>query len=106
MSRPSSIGCPNIDTKIGVPAARAAATRPARAPSHRSTTTETARVVTAPSTTCGSASEAVDMPNRWMLIAWGTAKPASLSSVTVAPGSNEPDRNAGRDSDIDRAAAA
>ncbi len=39
-----------------------------------------------PSTTCGSASEAVDMPNRWMLIAWGTAKPASLSSVTVAPG--------------------
>ena len=38
VSRPSSIGWPNIDTKIGVAAVRAAATRPARAPSQRSTT--------------------------------------------------------------------
>ncbi len=106
MRSPSSIGWPNIDTKIGVAAARAAATSPTRAPAHRSPTTDTATVVTAPSTTCGSASAAVDMPNTCTLIAWGTAKPASLSSVTVAPGSNEPLRKAGRDSDIERAAAA
>ncbi len=106
MSRPSSIGWPNIDTKIGVAAVSAAATRPARAPSQRSTTTDTASVVTAPSTTCGRPIAAADMPKRCTLIAWGTAKPASLSSVTVASGSKEPERKAGRDSDMDRTALA
>ena len=105
VSSPSSIGWPNIDTKIGVEAAAAAATRPTPRPPQRSPNTAQARIVTIPSITCGSATDDVDMPNRSMPIACGTANPASLSRVTVAAGSKAPKSSACHDSDIDRAAA-
>lgn len=99
------MGWPNIDTKIGVDAAASAATSPAPVPPARSPTTAQAITVTSPSITCGSATAEVDMPRRWMARACGTAKPASLSSVTVPAGSKAPKSRARHDSDIDRAAA-
>ncbi len=101
----SSIGCANIDTNTGVVAAAAAATRPVPGPAQRSPTSEHAQMVTSPSTTWGSASAAVESPSSRRLRACGTAKPLSLSSVTVAPGSKAPEASAAQDSDIDRAAA-
>ncbi|WNY33142.1 hypothetical protein Q9Q99_13190 [Curtobacterium flaccumfaciens] len=105
VTMPSSIGCANIDTKIGVDPAAAAATRPVPTPAQRSPTREQAHSVTSPSMTCGNASAAVECPNNRRLSACGTAKPLSLSSVTVAEGSNAPENSAGHDSDIDRADA-
>lgn len=105
VSSPSSMGCANIDTKIGVDAAAPAATRPTPRPPWRSPSTAHATTVTTPSTTCGSAIAEIDMPNRRMLSAWGTAKPLSLSSVTVAAGSNAPNSIACHDDAIDRADA-
>ncbi len=46
------------------------------------------------------------MPNAATLAACGTANPLSLSRVTVAEGSNDPESRAGHDSDIERALAA
>ncbi len=50
-SRPSSIGCPNIDTRMGVEAAAGPATSPAPGPPHRSPISEQAHTVTSPSIT-------------------------------------------------------
>ncbi|WP_049976531.1 hypothetical protein [Curtobacterium sp. B8] len=62
--------------------------------------------MTRPSRSSGSAIAVVESPSSRMLSACGTRNPASLSRVTVAPGSKAPDSIAGHDSDIDRAAAA
>nr|WP_240757595.1 hypothetical protein [Nakamurella flava] len=105
VSRPSSIGCANIDTKIGVVAAAAAANRPTARPPHRRPISAQAQTVISPSITWGRATAEVERPNRWMLAACGIAKPLSLSRVTVAPGSKAPKSRAFHDCDIDRADA-
>lgn len=105
MTSPSSIGWANIDRKIGVVAAAAAATSPAYRPAHRRATSAHTHTVTSPSTTWGRATDEVDMPNRSMLRACGTANPLSLSKVTVASGSNAPNTRACHEPDIDRAEA-
>ena len=102
VSRPSSMGWPNIDTKIGVDAAAPAAINPTTRPRQRRPITAQTKIVTSPSITCGSASADVDIPNSRTLSACGTAKPLSLSRVTVAAGSNAPNSSACHDCDIDR----
>ncbi|PSK63995.1 hypothetical protein B0E53_04049 [Micromonospora sp. MH33] len=106
VSAASSIGCPNIDATIGVRANIAAASSPAGAPHQRRTRRYSTSTDTTPSTTWGSTSDHGWKPNSRAESACGRKAPASLSTVTVAPGSNAPNRNARQLTDMLRTATA
>ena len=94
VSSPSSISCPNMDGSSGVLATASAASTAARRPFPAMRDDGGGRHRDHPSKTWGSAIDQGWKPNSRADRACGTRKPASLSRVMVARGSNAPNASA------------